>query len=91
MCPEREPKIGWMVTVAVVRDNGAVGHEVYAVGIDDPNRAVRSALEAANSETAVINGKMDETSMRNIGLKLGALVKVLDEKTDPLTSGAARH
>ena len=80
-----------MVTVAVVRDDGDIGHEMYAVAVDDPEQAVQSALKTANSDAAVINGEIDEASMRSIGLKAGEVLKVLDEKSDPLTSRTRRH
>ncbi len=53
---------GWMVTVAVVRDDGDIGHEMYAVAVDDPEQAVQSALKTANSDAAVINGERDSPS-----------------------------
>lgn len=82
---------GWMVTVGVIRDDGKVGHEMYAVAVDDPEQAVQAALRAANSDAAVVNGEIDETSMKSIGLKAGGIMKVLDEKSDSLTSRTRRH
>lgn len=82
---------GWIVTVAVVRDNDELGHETYAVAIDDPGQAAQSALSAANSDAAVVDGEIDEASMRRIGLKAGDLLKILDETSDPLTTGKKRH
>lgn len=80
-----------MVTVGVVRDDGKVGHEMYAVNIDDPEQAVQAALKASNSDAAVVNGPVDEASMKSIRLEPGGVLKVLDEKSDPLTSGTKRH
>ncbi|MHC2585662.1 hypothetical protein [Bradyrhizobium diazoefficiens] len=62
---------GWMVTVGVVRDDGKIGHEMYAVAVDDPEQAVQVALRAANSDAAVVNGEIDEASMKSIGLEAG--------------------
>jgi len=82
---------GWMVTVSVVRDGDKIGHEMYAVAIDDPAQAVKSALKAANGEAAVVNGEIDEASMKTMGLEAGDVLKVLDEESDPLTSRTTRH
>jgi len=64
---------------------------MYAVAIGDPEQAVKSALTAADGEAAVLNYQIDEASMKNLGLKLGEVLKILDEKTDPLTTRAKRH
>jgi len=82
---------GWMVTVGAIRDDEKVGHEMYAVNIDDPEQAVQAALKASNSDAAVVNGPVDEASMMSIGLEPGGIVKVLDEQSDPLISGGKRH
>ncbi|MBC9880009.1 hypothetical protein G8O24_21990 [Bradyrhizobium sp. INPA01-394B] len=82
---------GWMVTVAVVRENDELGHEMYAVAIDDPAQAAQFALKVANSDAAVVDGEIDEASIKSIGLKPGDLMKVLDETSDPLTSNMRRH
>ena len=82
---------GWMVTAGVIRADDKVGHEMYAVDIDDPEQAVQAALKAGNSDAAVVNGEIDEASMKSLGLEPGGVVKVLDEKSDPLTSGRKRH
>lgn len=82
---------GWMVTVGLVRDDGKVGHEMYAVNIDDPEQAVQAALKESKSDAAVVNGPVDEASMKSIGLNPGGVLKVLDDNSDPLTSGAKRH
>ena len=82
---------GWMVTVSVIRDEDQVGHEMYAVAIDDPRQAMDAALKAADGEAAVINGKIDEASMKSAGLETGGILKVLDDKCDPLTSRVKRH
>jgi hypothetical protein len=82
---------GWMVTVSVIRDEDQVGHEMYAVAIDDPTQAMDAALKAAGGETAVVNGKIDEASMKSAGLEAGGILKVLDDKCDPLTSRVKRH
>jgi hypothetical protein len=82
---------GWMVTVSVVRDNNEIGHEMYAVAIDDPAQAVKSALKAANGEAAVVNCEINEASMKTIGLEAGGVLKILDEESDPLASRTTRH
>jgi hypothetical protein len=82
---------GWMVTVAVVKDDDEIGHEMYAVAIGDPAQAVKSALKAADGEAAVLNYQIDEGSMKNLGLTLGEVLKILDDKSDPLTTRAKRH
>ncbi|MCP1784550.1 hypothetical protein [Bradyrhizobium japonicum] len=64
---------------------------MYAVAVDDPEQAVQVALRAANSDAAVVNGEIDEASMKSIGLEAGEVLKVLDENSDPLTSGTKRH
>lgn len=56
-----------------------------------PAQAVKSALNAANGEAAVVNGEIDEASMKTIGLEAGGVLKVLDEQSDPLTSRTTRH
>jgi hypothetical protein len=82
---------GWMVTVSVVRDNNEIGHEMYAVAIDDPAQAVKSALKAANGVAAVVNCEINEASMKIIGLEVGGILKILDEESDPLSSRTTRH
>lgn len=82
---------GWMVTVSVVRDDNEIGHELYAIAVDDPAQAVKAALKAANGAAAVVNGEINEASMKAIGLEAGGVLKVLDEKSDPLTSRTTRH
>jgi hypothetical protein len=82
---------GWMVTVSVVKDDDEIGHEMYAVAISDPARAVTSALNAADGEAAVLNYQIDEGSMKTLGLKLGEVLKILDDKSDPHTTRAKRH
>ena len=83
--------VGWMVTVGIIRDDGKIGHEMYAVAVDDPEQAVQVALTVANSDAAVVNGEIDEASMKSIGLKAGEVLKVLDENSDPLTSRTRWH
>lgn len=80
-----------MVTVSVVTDEDQIGHEMYAVAINDPTQAMDAALKAANGEAAVVNGEIDEASMKTIGLEAGGVLKVLDEDSDPLTSRTTRH
>lgn len=82
---------GWMVTVAVLRNDDRFGHEMYAVAISDVDQAVKLALKMSNSEAAVVNGSIDEAAMNAMGLKPGQLLKMLDETTDPLTSRTRRH
>jgi hypothetical protein len=50
----------WMVTVSVVKDDDEIGHEMYAVAIGDPAQTVKSALNAADGEAAVLNYQIDE-------------------------------
>jgi hypothetical protein len=38
---------GWMVTVAVFKDDGKFGHITLAVAIADPSEAVNAALRAS--------------------------------------------
>ena len=80
-----------MITVSVIRDNDQIGHELYAVAISDPERAIQAALKAAEGEAAVVNGAIDEASIKSLGLKWGEALKILDEKSDPLISRARRH
>jgi hypothetical protein len=82
---------GWMVTVSVVKDDDEIGHEMYAVAIGDPAQAVKSALNAAYGKAAVLNYLIDEGSMKTLRLKLGEVLKILDDKSDPLTTRAKRH
>ncbi|WP_316201349.1 MULTISPECIES: hypothetical protein [unclassified Bradyrhizobium] len=82
---------GWMVTVAVVRDNDEIGHEKYIVANSDPEKAIQSALKASRGIAAVVNGEMDEASMKSTGLEAGGVLKVMDENSDPLTSRTKRH
>jgi len=63
--------MGWMVTVSVVKDDDEIGHEMYAVAIGDPAQAMKSALNAADGEAAVLNCEIDEASMKTLGLKSG--------------------
>ena len=49
------------------------------------------ALNAANGEAAVLNYQIDEGSMKILGLKSGEVLKILNEKTDPVTTRAKRH
>jgi hypothetical protein len=79
------------VTVSVVKDDVEIGHEMYAVAISDPAQAVKSALNAADGDAAVLNYQIDEGSMKTPGLKLGEVLKILDDKTDRLTTRAKRH
>lgn len=39
----------------------------------------------------MVNGKIDEAWMRNARLKAGGILKILDNKADPLTSRVKRH
>jgi hypothetical protein len=32
---------GWMVTTAIVKNGGEIGHEMYAVAVADPGQAAR--------------------------------------------------
>ena len=82
---------GWMVTVSVIKDDDQIGHEMYAVAISDPEQAIQSALKAAEGEAAVVNGAIDEASIKHLGLKWGEVLKILDDKSDPLTSRTRRH
>jgi hypothetical protein len=82
---------GWMVTVAVIKDEDQIGHEMYAVAIDDATQAMDAALKAACGEAAVLNGKMDEASMKSAGLEAGGILKILDDQCDLLTSRVKRH
>jgi hypothetical protein len=82
---------GWMVTVSVIKDEDQIGHEMYAVAIDDPTQAMDAALRAADGEAAVVNSKIDEASMKSCGLEAGEILKVLDDKCDRLTSRVKRH
>lgn len=80
-----------MVTVSIIRDNDEIGHEMYAVAISDPEQAIRSALKAAKGEAAVVNCAIDEASIKTLRLNWGEVLKILDDKSDPLTSSARRH
>lgn len=82
---------GWMVTVSIIKDDDEIGHEMYAVAISDPEQAVQSALKVAEGEAAVVNCAIDEASIKALGLKWGEALKILDDKSDPLTSRARRH
>jgi hypothetical protein len=82
---------GWIVTVAVIKDEDQVGHEMYAVAIDDPTQAIDAALKAASGEAAVVSGQIDDASMKSAALETGEILKILDDKCDPLTSRVKRH
>jgi len=56
-----------------------------------PERAVQAALKASNSDAAVVNGRVDAASMKSIWLEPGGVLKVLDEKSDPLTTATKSH
>lgn len=73
----------------VIKDDDQIGHEMYAVAIDDATQATNAALKAAGGEAAVVNGKIDEASMKSAGLEPGGILKILDEKCDPLITGEA--
>jgi hypothetical protein len=82
---------GWMVTVAIIKDEDQVSHEMYAVAIDDPTQAIDAALEAVNGEAAVVSGPIDEASLKSAGLEAGEIRGIPDDKCDPLTSRVKRH
>ena len=46
----------WMVTVLVTKDKDQIGHEMYAVAINDAAQAIETVLKAAAGEAAVVNG-----------------------------------
>ena len=81
----------WMVTVLVTKDKDQIGHEMYAVAINDAAQAIETVLKAAAGEEAVVNGRIDETWMRSARLKAVGILKILDNKADPLTSRVKRH
>jgi CxxC motif-containing protein len=83
--------VGWMVTVSVIRNVDEIGHEMYAVAIEDPTQAIDTVLRVANGEAAVLNCKIDEASIEALALKVGDALKILDEKTDPRASRLKRH
>lgn len=80
-----------MVTVSITKDDDEIGHEMYAVAISDPEQAIQSALKAAEGEAAVVNCAIDEKSIKTLGLNWGEVLKILNDKSDPLTSSARRH
>ncbi|MGY3617764.1 hypothetical protein [Bradyrhizobium sp. USDA 10063] len=84
-------KTGWMVTIAIVKNGGKIGHEMYAVAIAEPGQAVKVALKAGGGEAAVVNGVIDDASMKSLKLKSGEVLKILNDESDPLTSGTTRH
>jgi hypothetical protein len=82
---------GWMVTVAIFKDDGKFGHITYAVAIADPREAVNAALRTSAGEAAVVNHELGEQPMRNLGLKAGEVLAIYDDESDPLTTRAWRH
>jgi hypothetical protein len=82
---------GWMVTVAIFKDDGTVGHITYAVAIADPSEAVNAALRTSGGEAAVVNRELGEEAMRDLGLKAGEVLAIYDDESDPLTTRAWRH
>ncbi len=82
---------GWMVTVAIFKGDGKVGHIIYAVAIADPSEAVNAALRTCAGEAAIVNRELGEEPMRNLGLKAGEVLTLYDDESDPLTTGASHH
>jgi len=64
-----------MVTVSVIKDEDTSVTEMYAVALDDPTQAMDAALKAAGGEAAVLNGNIDEASMKSVGLEAGGILK----------------
>lgn len=60
---------GWMVTVAIVKADGEIGHEMYAVAVEDPAQAVDVALKFSAGCAAVVNGSMDDAALGAAGLR----------------------
>jgi hypothetical protein len=68
-CPNsREEQIqmtaGWMVTVAVFKDDGKLGHVTYAVAITDAGEAVNAALRTCAGEAAVVTPLREIVAVR---------------------------
>ena len=82
---------GWMVTVAVLKDDGKIGHTTYAVAIADPTEAVNAALKTSAGEAAVVNRELGEEAIKNLGLKAGEVLAIHDDESDPITTRAWRH
>lgn len=80
-----------MVTVGIIKDDNSIGHISYAVAIADPTEAIRAALSVCAGEAAVINHKLGDEAVRNLGLKAGDVLEIYDDESDPITSRARRH
>jgi hypothetical protein len=82
---------GWMVTVAIFKDDGKVGHITFAVAIADPSEAVNAALRTCAGEAAVVNRELGEEPMRDLGLKPDEVLAIYDDESDPIITRAWRH
>ncbi|GLR97883.1 MULTISPECIES: hypothetical protein [Bradyrhizobium] len=82
---------GWMVTVAIMKADGGVGHEMYAVAIEDPAQAIDAALKFSAGCAAVVNGSMDGGAVEAAGLRTGEVSRILDDQCDPILGRATRH
>ncbi|HLZ06264.1 MAG TPA: hypothetical protein VKR55_29445 [Bradyrhizobium sp.] len=80
-----------MITVAIFKDDGTVGHITYAVAIADPTEAVNAALKACKGEAAVVNRELGEEPMRDLGLKAGEVLALYDDESDPITARTWHH
>ncbi|MCP1975530.1 MULTISPECIES: hypothetical protein [Bradyrhizobium] len=72
-----------MASVGVVKD-GKVRYVKYAVPMADQAEAMKASLAASSGEATIVNSGLCAADLKGLGLKVGDLVPMYDDRNDPL-------
>ncbi|MEH2708391.1 hypothetical protein DXU06_27235 [Bradyrhizobium elkanii] len=86
---------GWLVTVAVFKEDGdddeEFRHITYVVAAADPAEAVKLTVKDSGAKAAILNCPIEEEQLLRLGVKPGELLVIHDGEFDPIISRHRRH
>ncbi|PDT73945.1 hypothetical protein CO675_27510 [Bradyrhizobium sp. C9] len=93
--PERSKMDGWLVTVAISKedsdDDEEVRHVTYAVAVADPAEAVKLIISDSGVKAAMLNCPLEAGMLQSLGLEPGELIVIYDDAIDPIITRSQRH